>query len=132
MQASSWRVRNWMALHLTDTNAKVVYMCSSLLQLTVGSRDLSQAEKRITVVSSWETQKIITFFTKEHFEWIMWICSACKGQLISKGLFGILNSPKKWTKKFDFTTMYLRLTCFRSFFGRNQRHQKDISKLTDL
>ena len=28
-----------------------------------------------------------------------------KGQLISKGLFFILNSPKKRTKKFDFTTM---------------------------
>ena len=27
---------------------KVVYMCSSLLQLASGSRDLSQAEKRIT------------------------------------------------------------------------------------
>ena len=30
--------------------ARVVYMCSSLLQLTPGSRDLSQAEKRITVL----------------------------------------------------------------------------------
>ena len=28
-----------------------------------------------------------------------------KGQLISKGLFGILNSSKKRTKKFDVTTM---------------------------
>ena len=28
-----------------------------------------------------------------------------KGQLISKGLFGILNSSKKRTKKFDLTTM---------------------------
>ena len=31
---------------------KVVYMCSSWLQLAFGSRDLSQAEKRITVVES--------------------------------------------------------------------------------
>ena len=29
----------------------------------------------------------------------------CKGQLISKGLCGILTSPKKRTKKFDFTTI---------------------------
>ena len=29
-----------------------------------------------------------------------------KGQLISKGLCGILYCPKKWTKKFDFTTYY--------------------------
>ena len=31
---------------------QVVYMCSSLLQLAPGSRDLSQAEKKITVVTS--------------------------------------------------------------------------------
>ena len=29
-----------------------------------------------------------------------------KGQLISKCLFGIFNSPKKRTKKFDFNTYY--------------------------
>ena len=29
----------------------VVYMCSSLLQLAPGSRDLSQAEKRMSVMS---------------------------------------------------------------------------------
>ena len=32
-------------------------------------------------------------------------CRLAKGQLISKGLFGILNSPKKRTKKIAFTTM---------------------------
>ena len=30
---------------------------------------------------------------------------AVKGQLISKCFFGIFNSPKKRTKKFDFTSM---------------------------
>ena len=29
-----------------------------------------------------------------------------KGQLISKCLFGIFNSPQKWTKKFNFTYYY--------------------------
>ena len=33
-----------------STSTEVVYMCSSLLQLAPESRDLSQAEKRITVV----------------------------------------------------------------------------------
>ena len=33
-----------------STAAKVVYTCSNLLQLAPGSRDLSQAEKRITVM----------------------------------------------------------------------------------
>ena len=32
-------------------------------------------------------------------------CLFAKGQLVSKCLFGIFNSPKKRTKKFDFTTM---------------------------
>ena len=31
----------------------IVYMCSSLLQLAVESRDLSQTEKKITAVTSW-------------------------------------------------------------------------------
>ena len=35
-----------------------------------------------------------------------------KGQLISKGLFGILNSSKKGTKKFDFTTMIPQVDLF--------------------
>ena len=39
------------------------FVLSKFLQLTVGSRDLSQAEKN-TVVTSWETQKMATFFTK--------------------------------------------------------------------
>ena len=33
-----------------------------------------------------------------------------KGQLISKRIFGIFNSPKKQTKEFDFTTMVLQLS----------------------
>ena len=43
-----------------------------------------------------------------------------KGQLISKCLFGIFNSPKKRTKKLDFTTYYLeylKQNCFRSFLA---------------
>jgi hypothetical protein len=55
------------------------------------------------------------------------------GQLISKGLSGILNSPKKnEQKKKTLLLRYLRSSCFCLFFGRNLRHQKDISKLTDL
>ena len=43
-----------------------------------------------------------------------------------------MNSGKKRTNGFDFTTMIPHLNCFRSFFGRNGRQQKDISKLTEL
>ena len=35
--------------------------------------------------------------------------SRAKGQLISKGLFGILDSSKKRTKKFDSATMIPRV-----------------------
>ena len=55
-----------------------------------------------------------------------------KGQLISKCLFGIFNSPKKRTKKFNFTTMVPQVELFSFVFWENWRHQKDISKLTDL
>ena len=47
-------------------------MCSSLLQLAPGSRDLSQAEKKICVFTSLETHKMTTVFTQndnfDHFE----------------------------------------------------------------
>ena len=39
-------------------------MCSSLLQLAPGSRDLSQAEKKITVVKPEQTHKVTTIFTQ--------------------------------------------------------------------
>ena len=44
-----------------------------------------------------------------------------KGQLISKGLFGILNSPKKQPKKFDFTSMIL---VFVRFLGEIEDTKK--------
>jgi hypothetical protein len=40
-----WVIKVWSGSH----RSMVVYMCSSLLQLATGSRDLSQAEKRISV-----------------------------------------------------------------------------------
>ena len=51
-----------------------------------------------------------------------------KGQLISKCLFGIFNSPKKRAKKFDFTTMVPQVELFSFIFWESWRHQKDISK----
>ena len=55
-----------------------------------------------------------------------------KGQLISKCLFGILNSPKKRTKKFKITTVVPQVELFPFVFWKNWRDQKYISKLTDL
>ena len=42
-----------------------------------------------------------------------------KGQLISKGLFGILNSSKKRTKKFDLITMIPQVDLFSFGFWKN-------------
>ena len=36
-------------------------MCSSLLQLTVGSRDLSQAEELMSVMSSWANSQTYNY-----------------------------------------------------------------------
>ena len=52
-----------------------------------------------------------------------------KGQLISKVNCQAVNSSKKRTNQFVFTSMR---RVFVSFFGRNWSQQKDISKLTDL
>ena len=41
-----------------------------------------------------------------------------KGQLISKGLFGFFNSPKKRTKNFCSSRLGQKLTFSSSFFGR--------------
>ena len=60
------------------------------------------------------------------------LASTAKGQLISKCLFGVSNSSKKRTKKFDLTTMIPQVELFLFIFWKNSKHQIDISKLTDL
>ena len=65
---------------------------------------------------------IIGWFT------LIWLFAPYKGQTNSK-LFSQDNiSSKKRTNTFDFTTWLV----FVRFFGRKWRHQKYISKLTDL
>ena len=56
------------------------------------------------------------------FRWIYYCHS--KGQLISKCIFGIFNSPKKQTIKFDFTTMVPQVELFSFVLWKNWRHQK--------
>ena len=53
------------------------------------------------------------------------LLSTTKGQLISKCLFGIFNSPKKPTKKFEFTTMVPQVKLFLFvFWGRIEDTKK--------
>ena len=47
-----------------------------------------------------------------------------KGQLTSKCLFGIFNSPKKRTKKFDFTTKVPQVKLFSFVFWEELKTPK--------
>ena len=59
---------------------------------------------------------------------------SAEGQLISKWFFWGHRFPQKneRTIRHYYYDMYLRSTCFCSFFGGNRQPQKNISKLTDL
>ena len=52
-----------------------------------------------------------------------------KGQLISKGVFGILNSLKKWTKKLNFTTMIPQVHLFLFVFVKKLKTPKRHFKI---
>ena len=52
-----------------------------------------------------------------------------KGQLISKGLFGILNSSKKRTKKFDLTITIPQVELFSFVFLEELKTPKRHSKI---
>ena len=49
---------------------------------------------------------------------------ACKGQLISKCLFGLFNRSKKRTKQFDLTTMIPQVDLFSFVFWKNLKTPK--------
>ena len=55
-----------------------------------------------------------------------------KGQLISKGLVGILNSSKKPTKNTTYSTMIPPVDLFSFNFWKKLKTPKNISKLMDL
>ena len=55
-----------------------------------------------------------------------------KGQIISKANYGILNSSKKQTNKFDFTAMIPEVDLFSFVFWRKLKTPKRYFELTDL
>ena len=57
---------------------------------------------------------------------------ALKVRQSQNDFFKLTFFPKNERKNLTLLLWYLRLTCFHSFFGRNWRQQKDISKLNDL
>ena len=58
---------------LSSWSSQVLIFCVEFLELSYLTRDLSQAEKKITVFTSWATDKMTTIFTQnynfDHFEW---------------------------------------------------------------
>ena len=56
----------------------------------------------------------------------------CKGQLISKCIFGVFNSPEKRTKKFNFTTMLPEVELFLLFFLEELKTPKRHFEIIDL
>ena len=58
--------------------------------------------------------------------------SDTKGQTSSKWFFRAVVSSKKRMKEFYFTAMKPQVDLYLFVFGRNWRHQKNITKLTDL
>ena len=71
---------------------------------------------------------------------LSWNCTVLKSidrfflkvRWFRNGFWCLLFPPKNEQKNFTLLLWYLKLTCFRSFFGGNIRHQKTISKLSDL
>ena len=86
----------------------------------------------------WRKWLIIDVFSAQGWELIMkenicnvhstcvawWISHYVTGQLISKGLFGILNSSKKGTKKFNLTTRIPQVDLFSFVFWKNLKTSK--------
>ena len=68
-------------------------------------------------------QVCLVLESQVNFEFII---LKAKGQKKSKWSFQVDVSSEKRKNKFYLLLWNLRLTCFRSFFGGNWRHQKDI------
>ena len=77
-----------------------------------------QKEKHTTKGKLWlKTRLVHQCFIDIHI--VLHIVYSTKGQLISKCLFGVFNSPKKRTKKFDFTTMVPQVELFSFILWEN-------------
>ena len=55
-----------------------------------------------------------------------------KGQLISKRLFGILNSSKQRTRKFDLTSMIHQVDFFSFVFGDTTKKMEEIQNVITI
>ena len=76
-------------------------------------------------IDSWVIYKI-------KVQYINYTITKRNGLQISGNFKSKLSSCEFFQKTNKWARFYYYTTCFRSFFGRNWRHPKDISKLPDL
>ena len=105
-----------------------IFSCKrSIFSKTWWFQDYAIIKKNTILIK--EFGQLSKFAEKVEFVKKTGILPEAKGQLISKTNCRAMNSSKKWTNEFVFTTMR---HVFVRFFGRNWRHKKNLSKLTDL
>ena len=103
---------------LSSWSSQVLIFCVEFLELSHLRRDLSQAEKKITVFIRWATDKMTTISTQndnfDHFEWnkchFVHLLSLFSSQLeISHVLNGPTpeNQHRKWGPRFFLSTTNL-------------------------
>ena len=105
--------RKWRFLSNDDIFkyfVKICYTWEKIVHLGTVNIDPNERDlcKKIRIAKWWGSFKTYTA-----------IQTSSKGQLISKGLFGIFNSPKKLTKKINFTTMVSQVELFLFVFWEN-------------
>ena len=88
-----------------STRRKCILFLNPVKSLSILS---SLAATKLVICRKWMTLHTIYSMVVE--------IPAPKGQLISKGLFSILNSPKKRKKEINFTTMILQVSMFSIVF----------------
>ena len=131
----------WQNIAICIANAKKTIVTAVGIFLPFGLSFIYEYHKRQKLSHSrWQKHSHTCkwqFFARpekqtQNNKWLSYTQQA-KGQLISKGLFGALKSAKKKEGKIRlYYSMISQVDLFSFIFGRNRRHQKDISKLTDL
>ena len=118
-------LHNWVRSFI-----KVLIFCVEFQELSYSTRDLSQAGKKIIVVTSWATDKMTTIFTQndnfDHFEWNrchLCILSACNKVYFLSINWAYLGQPDNhigWAKSIPFASIdptYSRTNFWN--FGKN-------------
>ena len=122
----------WMAYekktHLSNPSPKMSYLSKGIICL------LSLTNHLMDCILTCRTSDMLLNFTWQFNQFCLILTHKVakstynsdhlKGQLISWGLFGILNFPKKRTKKFNFTTLISQVDLFSFVFWQKLKTSK--------